>query len=197
MKIGCIDSGRIFASSPDDEQPGRELRAIGDTRAEAVEEFERVGGRVVEDLAGEEAVLGREIALDVDETADALGPPAGEQEGGQATHRMAEQVERVEVEVVTHGFGNVDEERDRQRVGVGDGRSPEPGCVDEHELAIGEVVTERQVGVVLLGAPEAVEAEERRLRPRPVEILDLRRRVAHVHLDVVRSKGCARSCRHR
>ena len=54
-------------------------------------------------VPAEEAVLGREVALDVDEADHPLGVCCSEVERGESSHRVTDEMESFESEAVDHG----------------------------------------------------------------------------------------------
>ena len=78
---------------------------------ELVEETVRVGVVVVDDLAGQEAVLGCEVALDVGEAPDPGGVGVGQQQPGQSANGVPHEVQAPDLFGVQDTTGGSDEER--------------------------------------------------------------------------------------
>lgn len=75
---------------------------------------------MVDDLAAEEAVLGSDVALDVDEVRDPIGVAVGEEKCGQASHGVTDEVEAIDTVCLQDQFRGPNQKRDRQGVVVGD-----------------------------------------------------------------------------
>lgn len=109
-----------------------------------------------EDLPTQEAVLGGEVAFDVGEAQHAAGFGVGQQQRGQAAHRVACQVETADAGVVEHSPGGRDQERDRDAGQVCAPGLTAAGGVVGQERAARERGLAGDVEVVLLGGPEAM-----------------------------------------
>ena len=113
----------------------------------------------MEDLATEEAVLGREVAFDVDEADNAGGVVVGEEKGSESAHGVAYEVELVDVEVRQDGLGGGDQEGD-----VGGGEVVAL-CVAASWRVEGQIAVflegwmHSNVGEVFFAGAEAVEEE--------------------------------------
>jgi len=66
-----------------------------------------------EDLPAQEAVFRGDVALDVDEAQDATWILVCQQQRGQATHGMPDEVEAPDSRVSQHRLGGLDQERYR------------------------------------------------------------------------------------
>jgi hypothetical protein len=116
--------------------------------------------RVREDLPAQEAVLGGDVALDVDEAQDAARVPVCQQQRGQATHGAPDQVEPLDPGQSQDRLGCVDEERDGDlRQVVARGVAASWRVVGEERTA-GEPALVREVDVVLLARAEAVQEDD-------------------------------------
>jgi hypothetical protein len=70
------------------------------------------------DLTAEEAVLGREVALDVGEARDPAGVAVREEECGQPAHRVPDDMAPVDLFCGKDLFDDGDQERDGDRAGI-------------------------------------------------------------------------------
>jgi hypothetical protein len=131
------------------------------------EEAGRVWVRVVDDLPGQETVLGCDVAFDVDEADDPFRLLVGEQQRGEATHRVPDDVEPVDAHRGEHGRRGGDQERDRDGRQVCTRRLAAARRVVGDKWPSGQRRVEGGVGVVLLGAAEAVQEHDRRPLPGP------------------------------
>ena len=124
---------------------------------EGVEELLGVLAGVVGDLAAQEAVLGCEVALDVDEAQDAAGVPVREQQSRQPAHGVADEVEPLDPGTAYDVLGGAHQERDRhgrevRALGLAAARR-----VVREEAPSGERCLAREVRVVFLRRAEPVE----------------------------------------
>src|SRR4029079_5406655 len=89
----------------------------------------------------------------------------GEQQRGQTTHRVTDNVEAVDAELLEGGEGDVDQERDGDEVETGARGGAEAGGVIGEEGVAGQTGEPGEVGVLLLRGAEAVK-KDHRLRAR-------------------------------
>lgn len=148
---------------------------MADPLDEGGEERSGVDGGMLDDLTRQEAVLRRDVALDVEEAQHPVGVPVRQHEAGQPAHRMAREMEPPDPERVAGADRRLRQERDRQDVRTFDCRVAEAGGVEHHQVPTGEGGMQREVGVVLLGRAEAVQADQRRRMPLAPQAGDLQR----------------------
>ena len=115
---------------------------------------------VRDDLSAQEAVFRRDVALDVDEAQNAGRIVMGQEQPGQPTHGVADEVEALDPQLSQDSLCRLHQERDgdlRQVVARG---LPAARCVVGEERAPGEGRVVGEVDVVLFRRAEAVEEDD-------------------------------------
>lgn len=123
---------------------------------------ERVGVvvGVADDLTAEEAVLGCDVALDVDEAGDSVGVAVCQQECREPAHRVTDEVEPVDLVGLEDLLCDGDQERDGDGAEVGAGRGAAAWRVVRKDRVLCEPCVLDDVRIVLLGRAEPVEEDQ-------------------------------------
>lgn len=103
-----------------------------------------------DNLAAEEAIFWREIAFDIHETADAAGQTPGQQQCGEPTHRVTDEMKLVDLLGVQQCCRRCNQERNRQSRQVTAIALTAPGRVVCKECVFIEFRPARAIGVVFL-----------------------------------------------
>ncbi|MNT31767.1 hypothetical protein D3C72_1676160 [compost metagenome] len=117
---------------------------------------------MIVDLPAEEAILGRDVALDVDETQHALWSGICEHQPGQAPHGVTDQMESVDAEVFKYGQGRLHQKGDVDaREITAFGFTATRRIVGDEGVTF-ECGLQRDVGIVFFGRTEPMQEEDGR-----------------------------------
>jgi len=116
-------------------------------------------GRMLDDLARQETVFWRDIALDVHEAQDPILMLLREQKRGEAPYGMPRHVEAVNAKGIAGGQRDLHQKRDRQGLRRADLRCTATGCIPKDQAAALKFGAHRQIGVVFLGGAEVMQAQ--------------------------------------